>query len=546
MEVEPARIAAMLQPLADKHNADPARAAAMARAQASGVRLAFPELTGWDLAKAWLVAASCWTAQQFKDAADLGIHRAQAALRVLENGKWLDRVRTRDGDRFRQRFPNNADFADHGELTHSLLCQPGPGGSAKTGPGKTPETDRAGANAGPDGGAIVGGGMSHAPALCLSVTIQITLIDEPNAARRRATDARDSAQARDGAEPDSAPARWVPARQRAGVAPGSAPAREPEARQRAAGSPGALREEVNTENTESSETDRSIDRIAREGTWSTPGQDDPLSVILGRETGTPFSDPSTPDLVTLFRRVPPGQLFGTFLALVAEQGRANLGALNAHAEGTRGGPWTHAAMRDALVALGVRDHATADALAYRVCPELLTIVRARMAKRTVQYPGRWIPACLARGDVQEEALAAAQQQHKGRTAADAQRNGHQLAANAARIDAKARQAAEAKAAEERKAEELDTIRRATDRQLRDALAHLVSPEGRRCNIIVGKLARAQIVEQLAAKTAARDIARHDRIRPAVVLALAAIRTPAPPTAPTTAAAHNRAQEAAVG
>lgn len=537
MDVEPARIAEMLQPLADNFNAPHLRAKAEAEAQ--GRRYAFPQLRGWDLARVWLVAGACWSAAQVRDAADVGIHTARAALALLEEAGWLVRSSTRNGDRFEQRWPvdDNAEFANSRGRADSMLCQPGGGGA--------PESTPAGARL--DGRNPVIQGMRQNPSVrCLSVTITIQLLPDDQTARQRAIDPGHGAPARGTTAADSAPARGVPARQRPERPGDSAPARGVAARQRPECPPGALREEVNTENTESSETDRSIDRIAREGTWSTPGQDDPLSVILERETGTPFCGPSTPDLVTLFRRVPPGQLFGAFLALVAEQGRVNLGSLNAHAEGSRGGPWTHAAMRDALVALGVRDHATADALAYRVCPELLTIVRARMAKRTVQYPGRWIPACLARGDVQEEALAAAQQQHKGRTAADAQRNGHQLAANAARIDAKARQAAEAKAAEERKAEELDAIRRATDRQLRDALAHLVSPEGRRCNIIVGKLARAQIVEQLAAKTAARDIARHDRIRPAVVLALAAIRTPAPPTAPTTAAAHDRAQEAAVG
>lgn len=103
MDFEPARIAAMLQPLADKHNAPHRRAKAEADAQ--GRRYAFACLTGWDLARLWMVAGACLSVAEIRAAADLGIHTTTAGLKALEQGGWLARIPTAMGDQFEQRMP---------------------------------------------------------------------------------------------------------------------------------------------------------------------------------------------------------------------------------------------------------------------------------------------------------------------------------------------------------------------------------------------------------------------------------------------------------
>lgn len=98
MDVSPARIAEMLAPLAEKFNA------AAAHKGDDGRRRYVPRLSGWDLARVWLVAGACVSVDQVRAAADIGIHTATASLRVLETGGWLVRRPTASGDEFDQRI----------------------------------------------------------------------------------------------------------------------------------------------------------------------------------------------------------------------------------------------------------------------------------------------------------------------------------------------------------------------------------------------------------------------------------------------------------
>lgn len=383
----------------------------------------------------------------------------------------------------------------------------------------------------------------------LTLTIRIDLEPEegvqadPNARTRSVGEPPYGAQAHDpnartrsvGEYPNGAQAQQATARVRAVVSANGAQAQHTAARVRADGAPRALNKENQSVSLLSSEMDRSIDPSAREEgqsrAWSIPGQDHPLCLVLSRETGMPYSDPNVPDLVTLFRRHEPGRVFAAFLALVEERGGANQGAMNAHTDAE----WSHERTRAALQHAGVLDADAAGSLACVLCPRTVAALHDRrqardanerdVAKRErrgfkpIDNVARWFLRLVQNGHPYEAALTAAKHRHEGRTKAADERNGRQLAANASKIDAKTRREQEARDAEARKLAELDQIRAATDRQLREALDHLVNPGGRRTNVVCTKAARALIAEQLAAGQTPRDVARLDRVRPYVVCTL---------------------------
>jgi hypothetical protein len=109
MEVSPARIAEMLTPLAEQHNAEHRRRAALPKADPDHIANPIP-LTGNRLARVWIAIASlaCTshapalpgleatrackaTTIEIGEAADLSDRYAQMAVIVLERGGWIRR-----------------------------------------------------------------------------------------------------------------------------------------------------------------------------------------------------------------------------------------------------------------------------------------------------------------------------------------------------------------------------------------------------------------------------------------------------------------------
>ncbi len=202
----------------------------------------------------------------------------------------------------------------------------------------------------------------------------------------------------------------------------------------------------------------------------------------------PFSDVSTPDLVTLFRNYAPGSVFATFLSLCEEAGGCNQGGLNQGVRSERSASWSHAATRDALARLGVQDHAAASRLAWMLCPATVAALAqireecdrkaARGTGRKIDHVTPWAETVIRSGTPYARAWESAVQRFKGRQAerdAIAKRQEQEAAAKSrakAARDAGRTPDAAAKAEEIRR-----TIADAKVKDLVDALAEVKKAGG---------------------------------------------------------------------
>lgn len=564
MEVSPARIAEMLAPLADRFNAE------RAADEAAGVGRQYNRrVTKRDLAMTWLLAGEASTVGELEHTTGIPTHGLNACLNALEGDGWLVRIKTRLGDQFRQQIPvdDNAGALGPGQASTRLVM-----------------LTRTAAGPNVPAAAVASGGMRYSLHAVLSVHVTVELgvpvedpaarrraADDPDAARPRAAEDDDAARRRAVVEPDGAPARHDAARRRAATetdgAPArreaargraatpddGAPARHETARPRAADSPHTLSKENQSvfSSTPSPRIDRSIDQGAREGggetSWLVPGQDRPLSRLLCRFTKIPYSDPSSPDLVGLFRKAAPGRVFANFLALVEElgsdskRGIPNRGALTIHAEGNKG-EWSYETTRDSLVALGVNEDDAED-LAWYVCQRVVAAIEQQIARRDeamrkkcakrgeafvpVERRTGWIRSIIRNGDAYQLALEAAQQRHRGRQAAEAEANKRQLLAHRAEVAGKAAREAGRTPDAAAKAEEIRrVVAEAKAKDLVDALAEIKKAGGMLGTLVTKRASELRTKHPDESNTAiVRRVAQSPSLIGAVADALTAAKEP---------------------
>lgn len=529
--MNPARIAEMFAPLATAKNAQiPTRRVGIT------VRPVV-ELHGWDLARLWYAASGGPVpVASIGEAADLGTHKATHGVAALEATGWLQRQRTATGDTLTATVP-------------------------------APEIDdNAPGSRSPQGGDMISyvnlaGGLNpprlHADRGRMNpirVVVELSIYlpggahvtEDP--ARMRAdaptpgahvTD--DPARMRADPSPPGAQVTTPPARMRADTPPGGAQVTNDPARMRAEQPPRALSKENQSVSLLSPEekTDRSIDQTSRGWEWGkaglrVPDADSSIAVRLAALTGTPYESArgdNAPTLRELFRRFAPGRVFAAALNRIEAGGSCNVGGLSG-ATVENLGRWDFDETRAALLAFGVESADLAAKLAPYLCPLTVAALAERFRSRPKSYAavgtvGRWALKCVQGGELYADAARAARERFTGRENADKARNGTQLAANAARLDAKAQRERDAQEAERRKAAELEEIRNATDRELREALAHLVTPGARRTNVVCTNATRKLITDALAEKQTPRDVARLDRVRPFAVHALNALAAKEP-------------------